>query len=120
MLSVFSFIFSPKRDFSPLKCQKDDIYVCDVFEKEEEEREREREVERERWFFVFSIQSGDFSRRYIYVCVRCLSVSSDVMAAKGDFRFFFFQFLHTKIHRLLSKQKLTICYNKTLLSSSSF
>ena len=72
------------------------------------------------------LSRAEISRDDYYVCVCCLSVSvlSDLMAAKGDFRFFFFNFythshIDTKIHRLLSKQKLTICYNKTLLSSSS-
>jgi hypothetical protein len=87
-------------------------YICDVFEKEEEERERERERERGKGKggFMSFLSRAESSRDDMYARARCLSVSvsSRVMAAKGDFRFFFFSiFSHmiTKIHRgfLLNK-----------------
>jgi hypothetical protein len=43
------------------------------------------------------LSRAEISRDDMYARARCLSVSvsSRVMAAKGDFRFFFFQFFHT-------------------------
>ena len=70
--------------------------MCDIVEKEEEEREREKG----KGGFMSFLSRADISRDDYYACVRCLSVSvsSDVMAAKGDFRFFF-QFFHASNHK---------------------
>jgi hypothetical protein len=71
--------------------------MCDIVEKEEEERERERKGKVVLCLFYpeqIFLATITTCACVVYLCLYRLIV----MAAKGDFRFFF-QFFHTSNHK---------------------